>query len=300
MPEKLPILCSAHHASADFGKFSDRCALTAQQKMRYSDYGTAETVPRKNLQKPIVATHSRALVDINRGLIGGVLFAEKDFENPPNRIWKPGQEPTASERGRFLTKIYAPYDKKIMSTIRSFDRPGVIVAWDNTADKIIGKNEEGEKVQMPSFILSNMGAEGKTDVSDKDRAEGKVTTCDPGFLDVFANDLRQSLAKCGLPTDIFFNLVFKGGKGIARRFSTHIRPELDVSVDVQTFQVEYNTRFTHPNQETLEPDVQTMIDLRRAFEQAMYHAYTNLLPHNVGATSKQSPKKLGPDRVTSE
>jgi hypothetical protein len=40
--QEVPVIYTAHHASYDFGEFEDRVALTAEQKLRFSDYGTEQ------------------------------------------------------------------------------------------------------------------------------------------------------------------------------------------------------------------------------------------------------------------
>lgn len=288
MSETLPIQCSAHHASADFGQFSDRCALTEDQRVRFSDYGTADTVPwghesgetKVNFHIPLVAYRSRGLVDLNRAPESDTLFREVDFAKPtPNRIWKPGQAPTEEEKLCARREIYEFFHGQMLVNIRNFDRPGLVVAWDNTAHYEIGKNEAGQMTMMRPFILSNKGAEGSTDVSEEARGKGEVTTCDPGFLTEFAMELRKSLKKYGLPDEVFLNLVYKGGY-VPEHYNTRRHPEIDVPQAVQSFQVEYDTILTH-DQQTLERDSQKMVQMRLAFERALYNSYTNLLTHTV-------------------
>jgi len=285
MQEKLPIQLSAHHASSDFSEFSDRCALTAQQKMRYSDYGTAETVPREGMQEPLVSTHSRGVVDLNRASDHPTLFPEQDFGKPTrNRIWKPDEELTEEERVRIFRDIYEAYHGELLDKIRSFKRPGLVVAWDNTAHYSIGKNEAGEETMMQPFILSNKGIEGSAEA-----AAGEVATCDPRFLEEFAIELRRSLKRQGLPDEVFLNLVYKGGY-IGEHYNNRRHPELDVPQAVQSFQFEYDTILTH-DQESLAPDLQAMAKLRVAAEQALYQTYTNLLTHNVGVQVREGNDK---------
>ena len=142
MKEKLPIQISAHHASSTFGVFSDRCALTSEQRVRYSDYGSAETAPRDGIQEPLVAMFSRGVVDLNRAPDSKTLFPEKDFGKPePNAIWKPDQGLSLKDRMAIRKSIYEAYHTQLLESIQSFSRPGLVVAWDNTAHYHIGKNE---------------------------------------------------------------------------------------------------------------------------------------------------------------
>lgn len=275
MSEKLPILCSAHHASDDFGELAERCALTSEQQLRYSDYGTAITVPREGMEEPLIATRSRGVVDLNRDPSSPTLFPQKDFGKPtPNEIWKPGQELTKTERGKVLRTVYHTYHDALMQKVRGFQRPGVVVAFDNTAHYSIGKDEAGEDTMMQPFIISNKGMEGKGDA-----AQGEITTCDPRFLEEFAIELRMSLKKFGLPDEVFLNLVYKGGY-IGEHYNTRRHPELNVPQAVQSFQIEYDTLLTH-NQETLEADPAAMKKVRIAVEQALFNAYANLLTWNA-------------------
>lgn len=62
---EVPVIYTAHHASADFGEFVDRSALHVEQRLRFSDYGTDETVPLNGLAA-FIAERSRALGDLNR------------------------------------------------------------------------------------------------------------------------------------------------------------------------------------------------------------------------------------------
>lgn len=279
MSEGLPILSSAHHASDNFGEYADRCALTAEQRQRYSDYGTAVTVPREGMEKPLIATRSRGLIDLNREPGSPTLFPKKDFGKPtPNEIWKPGQELTETERGEVLGAVYHKYHDELMQRVREFKRPGVVIAWDNTAHYSIGKNEAGEDTTMQPFILSNKGMEGNAEA-----AIGETTSCAPGFLEEFAIELRKSLKKSGLPDEVFLNLVYKGGY-IGEHYNTRRHPELNVDQAVQSFQVEYDTLLTH-NQETLKADPAAMEKVRIAVERALFNAYANLLTWNVAVDS---------------
>jgi len=291
MAESLPIQCSVHHASPSLGSFSDRCALTDEQRKRIPDYGSEDTVPREyesesgrvNFCTPIVAEMSRAVVDLNRAPDSETLFSERDFAK--NRIWKPGQELTDEERAMVIREVYEVFHGRILSTIRGFDRPGIVIAWDNTSHREIENNSTGEKEMMMPFILSNRGTRGSVDMTDETELQKRnevirVTTCDPQFLSEFAIELRRALKKLGLPDEVGFNVVYKGDH-IAEHYNTRRHPaELSVPQSVESLQVEYDTIFTH-DPKTLEPNLQGIKNIRLAFEQALYKTYTNLLTHNV-------------------
>lgn len=256
---EIPVVFSAHHASANFGRFSDRCALTPEQRLRYSDYGTNITVPRTGAYQ--IARYSRGLVDLNRGPSDPTLFPQWDFGKPErHRIWCEGQEPTGTERAYIEGNIYDRYHGRLLSAVTMLGRSGLVVAWDNTAHYVFGNNEAGEPVMMQNIILSNGGMEGSVHP-----APGTETTCDPGLLQVFADKLRPALLVRGLCPDIAFNLVYKGGH-IAQRYNTRIN-KLDVPYALQSFQVEYDTLITH-DQNTLRPNYHAMHNLRTAFETA--------------------------------
>jgi N-formylglutamate amidohydrolase len=59
------IIYAAHHASHVFHELAERCALSEDEKIRFSDYDTAETVPQIGIAT-IIAKLSRALGDLNR------------------------------------------------------------------------------------------------------------------------------------------------------------------------------------------------------------------------------------------
>ena len=285
MSERLPILCSAHHASDDFGEYSNRCALTAKQRLQYSDYGTAITVPREGMEKPMIGTHSRGIIDLNREQKSPTLFPRKDFEKPtPNEIWKPGKELTEGERVEVLRTVYFVYHDALYQKMHDFKRPGLVVAWDNTAHYEIGNAATGEKEMMSPFILSNKGTRDSADMSDANELDARKeqirpTSCDPRLLEEFAIELRKSLKKFGLPDEVFLNRVYKGGY-IGEYYNTRRNPMLNVHQAVQSFQIEYDTLLTH-DQETLEADSSAMEKLRIAVERALFNAYANMLTWNV-------------------
>ena len=46
---EVPVIYTAHHASHDYDRFANRVALTPEQQIRFSDYGTDVTVPINGL-----------------------------------------------------------------------------------------------------------------------------------------------------------------------------------------------------------------------------------------------------------
>jgi len=256
---EIPVVFSAHHASADFNWLSHRCGLTPDQRIRYSDYGTNITVPKTGPYQ--IARYSRGLVDLNRGPSDPTLFPQQDFGKPErHRIWRDGLEPTSEERRYIMGNIYDRYHDGLLRAARGLGRVGLVVAWDNTAHYIFGNNEAGEPVMMQNIILSNGGMEGSAYP-----APGETTTCDPALLVEFANRLRPALTTRGLCSDVVFNVVYPGGH-IAKTYNT-LSGRVDVPHPLHSFQVEYDTLITH-DQQTLKPDYHAMHDLRTAFEEA--------------------------------
>ncbi len=262
-----PVVYSVHHASHSFGLFSDRVALTSEQQVRFSDYGSAETVPRNGFRS-IIANTSRGLVDLNRPLQHAELFPKVDFARPANSVWQADQALSESEKLFNIEAIYKPYHQAIIDLIKRIDSPDIfVVAWDNTAHYEIGKDPNNEPIIMKPIILSNFGDEG-TATSDS----GKVS-CDPVFLELLADNLRVQLERNNLPSDVYLNLVFKGGE-VANIYNSRRNDSLKqigVTANVHSFQVEYNTSITH-DQTTLEPSEENMQKLRSSFEQAMINS----------------------------
>src|SRR5688500_18426811 len=143
MPERLPIIYTVEHASHDFGEYANRTSLTAEQRVRYSDYGTADTVPRNG--QTIVSTHSRGLVDLNRAPNNPELYPTFDFAKPtPNTILVPGQEPSYTEIQVIYESIYHKYHKGISDCINSLNgNPTLLISCHNTAHYEIGKDKAG-------------------------------------------------------------------------------------------------------------------------------------------------------------
>jgi hypothetical protein len=263
---EVPVIYTAHHASPEFGEFSKRTALSAQQRLRFSDYGTSETVATNGIAT-LIATRSRALGDLNRDPSDPGLFPDQDFSKPQrHNIWLPGQELTEDEKIACKAVHYNPFHDKILDLLRDTDGQAFVVAWDNTANYTIGKNVEGSDIRMPSFILSNQGKEGQAK-----GLEGETTTCDPDFLIILGEYMSETLAEAGLPNDIHLNLVYKGGY-ICKRYSSSRNAdeleELGISSPTQSLQIEYNTAITH-NQETLQKIPGQATLLQKAFSKAM-------------------------------
>ena len=259
---EIPFIFSAHHASDNFAEFSERSALNAFERKAYSDYGTDMTVPAVG-HYALVAEHSRGLIDLNRAPDNPTRFATTDFSNPPNNIWLKDNELTTQERQSLHETCYVPYHNQIEQWVRNTAEPLVVVAWDNTADKIIGKNVAGQDVRMPAIILSNNASENST----KNNV-GEQTTCDPVLLQLIGEHVQNSLQQAGFKSDVHYNLVFRGGY-IAQRYNTE---SLGLKYSVQSLQIEYSTALTH-NQETLEPLPGKVADFRAAMELALIAAY---------------------------
>lgn len=262
MSERLPVIYSAHHAGSDFGAFDDRTSLTKEQKTRFSDYGTSETVPTNGILT-LRSKYSRALVDLNRSLDDPDLFPKNDFALPQaNTIWEK-RALGVHERKELIETIWHPYHDEIKRGIDSLDGSGFVVSWDNTAHKYIGFDKNGQEVEMKSFILSNRGGEGSP---YPDPETGEPVTCEPEFLEEFAKKFKNQLAQRGIHTEIYFNLVFRGGY-VTQNYNTFRKPDIAKN-KLQSFQVEYDTILTH-EQDTLWPYRETMLDIRESFEKAM-------------------------------
>jgi len=274
----IPILYSAHHCSSDFGKFSNRSALSAEQRKRLSDCGTDLTVPLHG--KVLLAGYSRGIVDLNRPLDRIDLFRDTDFADPPNRIWIPSQEPTPNEREDIIQRIYRSYHDCILRCLQELShehRSIVVVAWDNMGRYPLRGDGSLRPGLIVPVVLSNCGTNGST---DKDGQQQEPTSCSPVILYALAAEFRTALLACGFSSDIadgiHFNLPkFKGGY-ICEHYNTRRHPELHVDADVQSLQVEYDIALTH-NPGTLKTDNDATHRLRQAFAMAMERAYVNLL-----------------------
>ena len=158
----IPAIYSAHHASDSFAylDFANRTVLTPEQQMRFSDYGTSESVPENGILT-LRSKLSRGIVDLNRSPGSSPeLFPEQDFGKPERHfIWKEGEGLSSNEKRIILNDIYEPYHLDLLQSIQTFKRDGVVVGWDTTANYVIGKNDEGKDVPMQSLILSNNGEE---------------------------------------------------------------------------------------------------------------------------------------------
>jgi N-formylglutamate amidohydrolase len=257
----IPFIFTAHHASDNFAEFSDRCALSPLERKAYSDYGTDITVPKIG-SCAIIAEVSRGLVDLNRFPDDPTRFATTDFASPPNTIWRSDQQPTTTERHAIVDTYFAPFHNAVKDAIDEHSGLTFVVAWDNTADKIIGQNDTGEDVRMPAIILSNNGTEGSAENHD-----GLQATCDARLLELAAKTISDELGKSGFANEVCLNLVFKS-KFIAQNYSTYGR---QAEKPIQSFQVEYSSALTH-DQQTLK-DLGRMEDFREAMERALITAY---------------------------
>jgi N-formylglutamate amidohydrolase len=257
----LPIIYSAHHASYCFGGFNDRVALDFEQRKRFSDLGTDLTVPRNGLLT-LIAPYSRGIVDLNTDDDNRhTIHPSRDFKQPDrNDIWKAGMELTESEKEKIRTSVYNHYHDDITDCINIYDQNCLVVAWDNTAHYVIGKNEAGEDQMMVPIVLSNQGDEGKT--------TGESPTCKPELLEALGSALSKELAARSLPSEVYYNLVFKGGN-VARTHTNFSRPNPKYPKNtVQSLQIEYDMIMTH-DLETLELKSQNVFLLKEAFEAAI-------------------------------
>jgi len=267
---EVPVIYTAHHASHDFGEFTERVALTEEQRIRFSDYGTSETVPLHGIAT-IVTERSRALGDLNRDPDDSGRFQGQDYGQPQKHdIWKEGQELTEAEKQFCHANFYEPFHSEIVRLLASQEGPAMVVAWDNTAHYVIGNSERGESVTMKPFVLSNCGAEESAHPNSQE-----PTSCEPEFLELLSEIFAKELFKQGLPNEIHLNLVMKGGY-ICRQYST-LRNESElktkgINIPVQSLQVEYDTVITH-DQVTLEPIPEKITSLRLAFTNAISRAY---------------------------
>jgi len=76
-----------------------------------------------------------------------------------------------AEKNELHARFYKPFHGEIVTQLRAADKPVLVVAWDNTAHYVIGKNKSNEEVTMPSFVLSNRGGE------ETAEADGEPTSC---------------------------------------------------------------------------------------------------------------------------
>lgn len=276
----LPILYSAHHCSSDFGEFSSRSVLTDEQRRRLSDLGTDLTVPLHGILPPLLASHSRGVVDLNRSPDHLDLFRDADFADPPHRIWHPWQEPTAREQDDILRRIYQPYHDRLLGCLQELShehRSIVVVGWDNMGRYPLRADGSPRPGRTVPIILSNCSKKGST---EQDEWQEESTSCDLTLLSSLAEEFRTALLACGFPSDvadgIHFNLPgFKGGY-ICEHYTTHRHPDLSVHADVQSLQVEYDIALTH-NPHTLEANDDAITRFRSAFATAIERVYVNLL-----------------------
>lgn len=263
---QVPVIYTAHHASHDFGEFSDRVALNEEQRVRFSDYGTSETVPTNGLFT-IVTERSRALGDINWDPDNPGRFQDRDYWQPvDNKIWIPGQELTEAEKEYCHKNYYEPFHNAIVDKLRGQNEPTFVVSWDNTAHYIIGPDDAGETSMMKPFIISNRGRR----ESPYDR-DDETTSCDPRLIEILVPNFKHELELAGLPTEIHVNLVYRGGN-ICRTYSSRRHKQelidLGIKADVQSLQMEYDTEITH-DQVTLEPKPDKILAIKTSFSNAI-------------------------------
>jgi hypothetical protein len=262
----VPVIYTAHHASHDFGEFDSRCALSADQKVRFSDYGSDLTVPNNGIVT-IVAERSRALGDLNRNPDDPGRFQLQDYGQPTrHNIWKSGQELTEEDKAFCQANYYDTFHNQIIEQLRQRDKPTFVIAWDNTAHYKIGDYTNGKHQMMRPFILSNRGAE-----SSAESINDEITSCDPIFLKLLSYHFVPELRQRNLPTEVMLNFVMHGGY-ICRRYNTR-RNESDlralgVKTEVQSLQLEYDTIITH-DQDTLQPKTDRIIAVQEAFSAAI-------------------------------
>lgn len=270
--KKVPVIYTAHHASHSFDIYDDRVALNLEQKLRFSDYGTDMTVPENGLVS-IIAESSRALGDLNRDPDDPGRFQEYDYAKPiRNKIWKEHQELNKEEKDICQKSFYDPFHQEIEKQLAVREDITFVVAWDNTAHYTVGVDDNGESVMMKPFILSNRGLQGSAHAGPDDN-----TSCDPLFLEIFSEYLAKELSNRDLPNEIHLNLVMKGGY-ICRQYSS-MRNESylssrDISAEIQSFQVEYDTLLTH-DQNTLEPIPEKMKAIKESFSIALELAFAH-------------------------
>lgn len=267
---KVPVIYSAHHASSNFGEFVERVALNKEQKVRYSDYGTLETVPDNGIST-IISEHSRGLGDLNRALDNPSLFSDTDFtQSVKNRIWLEGKSLTDAEKSNCIESIYNKYHGKIIELLKKQKHTTFVVAWDNTAPYYIGDDDKGVPVIMPSFVLSNHGAQ------DTGMPSGKEDlSCDTRFMLILRDEFIKQLDIYDLPSEVHLNLAYKGGY-IAGNYSSNRNVKYlkqnGVKCQVNGLQLEYSTAITH-DVETLKPNETNIKKLKASFSKAIEDAF---------------------------
>ena len=266
---QVPVIYTAHHASHDFGEFDDRVALTQEQKIRFSDYGTDLTVPVNGLAT-IISEKSRALGDLNHEPGDAAGFQLYDYNQPNrNEIWKKGLELTLGEMEYCTEKFYEPFHEAITDQLRNRSELTYVVAWDNTAHYLIGDRDSNERVMMRPFILSNRGTEG-----DAQAAPNETVSCDPEFLTSLAKLFSSKLQSYGLPSEVLCDYVYKGGY-ICRLYNTRRNKSFlekkGVKCEVQSLQLEYDASITH-DPISLAPNLTNINSIKQAFTEAIIEA----------------------------
>ena len=266
---EVPVIYTAHHASHDFGEFESRVALSDEQKLRFSDYGTDLTVPQNGITA-IIGDKSRALGDLNRDPDDPGRFQAQDYSQPTRHdIWKPNQGLSEFDKVYCQNNFYDPFHDAITAKLKTRNELTFVVAWDNTAHYMIGDYVSGKTHMMKPFILSNRGLDNSAKAGPDE-----PTSCDPKFLQILAENFASELGSRDLPTEIHLNFVMKGGY-ICRRYNTlrskDALKKLGVTTEVQSLQLEYDTAITH-DQITLQPKPDKIEALRQAFSEAISKA----------------------------
>jgi len=267
--EEVPVIYTAHHASHDFADFNSRVALSDEQKIRFSDYGSNLTVPLNGIAV-IVADKSRALGDLNRSPTDPDRFQTQDYAQPiRNDIWKPNEGLSDLEKANCQRNFYEPFHQAIIDKLKERDELTFVVAWDNTAHYLIGDYASGKTHLMKPFILSNRGGDNSPEAESDE-----PTSCDPKFMRILAREFAVELGERGLPSQVLLNFVMKGGY-ICSQYSSlrnkDVLQKLGVMSEVQSLQLEYDTIITH-DQITLLPKNDNIKAMREAFSKAIAKA----------------------------
>jgi hypothetical protein len=93
-----------------------------------------------------------------------------------------------AEKNELHARFYKPFHGEIVTQLRPANKPVIVVAWDNTAHYVIGKNKSNEEVTMPSFVLSNRGGEETAEADDE------PTSCSAELLTTLKYYFEHKLA----------------------------------------------------------------------------------------------------------
>mgnify|MGYP001109138491 CR=1 FL=1 len=138
------------------------------------------------------------------------------------------------------------------------------ISWHNTGDYVIGNDAEGNPIQMPDIVLSNLGDENRPDTADP----SKTVSCDPDLLMTLSDNFAAELAGAGMPVTSTVNYGFSGGYETQRYSSDRNPRDFRGKHSLQALQVEYNTKLTH-NNETLEEIPGRLVLIKGSFERAL-------------------------------